>query len=144
MRFEKSPPWLVALLEAQIAGTLAERRQMFGCPCAFTNGQMCAGLFADQLFVRLGDAERAELLALPGARPFEPVPGRRMREYAVVPPSVLDDGKALRDWIGKAVRYARSLPPKGSKATPTRSSEAPVKRPAAEGSPAARKRRRGR
>jgi TfoX/Sxy family transcriptional regulator of competence genes len=129
MRFEKSPPSLVALFESQIAGTGADRRQMFGCPCAFVSGQMCAGLFADQLFLRLGEAERAALLAVAGARPFEPMPGRPMREYVAVPPSLLADAASLRSWIGKAVAYARSLPPKGKRARHPGAGKAPTRRP---------------
>jgi TfoX/Sxy family transcriptional regulator of competence genes len=115
MRLEKPPPSLVALFEARIAGTGAERRSMFGQPCAFSGGNMCAGLFGDALFVRLGEAERGALLALPGARPFEPMPGRPMREYVVVPPSMRADAAALDGWIAKAVAYAGGLPAKGKK-----------------------------
>jgi TfoX/Sxy family transcriptional regulator of competence genes len=115
MRFEKPPPSLVSLFEARIARTGAERRSMFGQPCAFAGGNMCAGLFGGSLFVRLGEADRAALLALRGARPFEPMPGRTMREYVVVPPSMHADAAALDGWIGKAVAYAGALPAKGNK-----------------------------
>ena len=115
MRFEKPPPSLAALFEARIAGTGAERRSMFGQPCAFSGGNMCAGLFGDALFVRLGEADRAAQLALPGARPFEPMPGRPMREYVVVPPSMHADAAALDGWIARAVAYAGALPAKGKR-----------------------------
>jgi len=115
MKFEKSPPSLVALFEARIAGTGAERRTMFGCPCAFAGGNMCAGLFGGSLFVRLGEADRAALLALRGAKPFEPMPGRTMREYVVVPASMHADGAALDRWIGRAVAHAGGLPSKARK-----------------------------
>lgn len=115
MKFEKSPPSLVSLFEARIAGTGAERRSMFGCPCAFAGGNMCAGLFGGSLFVRLGEEDRAALLALRGATPFEPMPGRAMREYVVVPPSMHADAAALDGWIAKAVAYAGGLPAKGKK-----------------------------
>ena len=115
MKFEKPPPSLVSLFEARIAGTGAERRSMFGCPCAFAGGNMCAGLFGGSLFVRLGEADRAALLALQGARPFEPMPGRTMREYVVVPPSMHADPGALDGWIAKAVAYAGGLPARARK-----------------------------
>jgi hypothetical protein len=40
----------------------AERRKMFGHPCAFVGGNMATGLFADSWMVRLPDTERTELL----------------------------------------------------------------------------------
>src|SRR5207248_2292013 len=51
MKFSKSPAWLVQLFQAlqpEVGGT---PRQMFGYPCAFENGQLFTGLFADGLFV---------------------------------------------------------------------------------------------
>jgi len=83
---------------------------MFGCPCAFVGGQMFAGVFRDQLFVRLGSEARDALLAEPGARPFEPTPGRVMREYVCVPRPLQD--RRVSAWIAAARDYATSLPPK--------------------------------
>jgi TfoX/Sxy family transcriptional regulator of competence genes len=45
-----------------------ERRSMFGYPCAFAGGSMFAGLHQENLIVRLGEVERAELLAKPPAK----------------------------------------------------------------------------
>jgi TfoX/Sxy family transcriptional regulator of competence genes len=134
MRFEKAPPELVALFDEVIAPAGAERRQMFGYPCAFVNGNMCTGLFADALFVRLGDDERAALLREPGARVFEPMPGRPMKEYAVIPPALLADRAALGRWIARAVAYARELPAKRAKrAAPTKRGAAPKRGAGAKG-----------
>ncbi len=47
-------------------------RPMFGNVAAFVNGNMFMGLFGDELFVRLSEAERSELLAIDGASGFEP------------------------------------------------------------------------
>ena len=38
-----------------------EKRTMFGCPCAFVNGNMFFGVFQDQLFLRMGDEQREQL-----------------------------------------------------------------------------------
>jgi TfoX/Sxy family transcriptional regulator of competence genes len=114
MKFEKPPRELVALFDEVIAATGAERRQMFGYPCAFVNGNMCAGLFADALFVRLADAERAALLREPGARVFEPMPGRPMGEYVEVPAKDMK-GAALKRWVNSGLAYAETLPAKTKK-----------------------------
>jgi TfoX/Sxy family transcriptional regulator of competence genes len=88
-----------------------ESRRMFGYPAAFTNTQMFASLFQDQMILRLTEADRAALAAK-GGRPFEPMPGRSMREYMTVPDGVRESPPALREWLAKAQAYASSLPPK--------------------------------
>ena len=103
----------------------AELRKMFGYPCAFVNGQMFAGLHQENLFLRLPAPDREEFLALPGATPFEPMPGRPMREYVVVPPEMVAATSALSPWLEKALVYAASLPEKPAprKASPKHSSQ---------------------
>jgi hypothetical protein len=88
------------------------RRKMFGWPSATTGGHMFASLHRAAIVVRLPPAEMAELLALPGARPFEPMPGRAMSGYGVLPPELNADRPAVRGWIERAYRAAASLPPK--------------------------------
>ena len=55
------------------------------------------------------------VLAL-GGRTFEPMPGRPMREYVVLPAAVLGDAGALARWVRRGVDYAAGLPPKQGKA----------------------------
>jgi len=111
MSWKKSPPELIARFdEALPRDPRVERRQMFGYPCAFTNGNMFTGLHQDKLFVRLAEKERGELLRRAGARPFEPMPGRPMAEYVVVPDSL--PRQQLAKWIAAALEYASALPAK--------------------------------
>jgi hypothetical protein len=91
----------------------AETRKMFGCPCAFVNGQMFAVFHPRGLALKLSEADRVTLLAQDGAVPFEPMPGRKMREYVVVPPAVEREEADLSAWLDRAFAYARTLPPKG-------------------------------
>jgi hypothetical protein len=107
----KSPPELVVRFEAAISRQPgAERRIMFGFPAAFFGGNLATCLFQDTWAIRLAAPERGELLALPDARPFEPVPGRRMREYVVMPAAVVADDAALDAWLTRAAAHAASLP----------------------------------
>jgi hypothetical protein len=89
---------------------------MFGCPCFFVNGNMVAGAHFSGIFVRLSLEDRAELLSLPGAAPFEPLPGRVMREYVVVAQSVAADAASLASWLARARLFALSLPTKEPRA----------------------------
>lgn len=111
--FEKSPRALVERFEQAAARhPVAQRRQMFGYPALFVGGNLATGLFADQWMIRLGDADLAELLALPGAATFAPMAGRVMRGYATLPPDVVADDDALDAWLGRAIANAGSLPKK--------------------------------
>jgi len=84
---------------------------MFGYPAAFANGNMATGLHQDDWMVRLDEAGRAALVAK-GGRPFEPMPGRPMREYVVIPASLQRDRRALVLWVKRAFDYTSALPPK--------------------------------
>jgi hypothetical protein len=64
-----------------------------------------------EAFMRLSEPDRRALVS-EGARSFEPMLGRPMREYVVVPAAVLESPSALRSWLTKAQAYAASLPPK--------------------------------
>ena len=110
----KAPAALVDAFEAALPDDArVVRRHMFGYPCAFTTGgHMFTGLFRDQLFMRLSDADRDALLRLEGSRPFEPMAGRPMRGYFVVPAAVQTDETALRDWMRRALEHTAALPPK--------------------------------
>ncbi len=111
MAWRKSPPDLIALFEDAVPrGRGIERRSMFGYPAAFANGHLVAGLHQESFVVRLPAAERAR--ADHRARPFEPMAGRRMREYVVVPDCVLAERRTLDAWLAGSVRDVRTLPPK--------------------------------
>ena len=112
-KFEKSSPELIARFDATAARFPdADRRKMFGYPALFVGGNLVTGLFAQQWMIRLPDHDRAELLALPGATPFEPMPGRPMKGYASIPPDVVADDEALDAWIRRAIAFGRTLPAK--------------------------------
>ena len=51
-------------------------------------------------------------MGLAAAAAFEPKAGRPMRGYTVLPPDVVSEDAALRQWLECAVAYDRSLPAK--------------------------------
>lgn len=92
-----------------------ERRTMFGYSSVFVNGNMLASIFQDRVMVRLSEPDRADAIARAGAGPFEPTPGRGMKEYVDFPAAVIADVRALRAWIERGSAYVKTLPKKGSK-----------------------------
>ena len=112
----KSPPELIDQFAAEMAGfPSAQIRRTFGYPCAYVNGNMATGLHGAAWFVRVPEDATAELLAIDGAAPFEPMPGRPMRGYTLLPASVLADGASLDRWIARALEHVATLPPKAGK-----------------------------
>ena len=87
---------------------------MFGYPAAFVNGNMACGLHQDGLVLRLGDDDRAALMK-EGGVPFEPMPGRVMREYVVAPQKLASRKAELKRWLERAVAHAADLPKKTKK-----------------------------
>jgi hypothetical protein len=113
MAWTRSPQALIDLFEESLPDDAhVERRKMFGYPCIFVGRHMCAGLHQSAMFARLSPADAA---ALPGARPFEPMPGRPMAGYVLMPDAVLADEAALAALIAKAVAFTATLPPKEKK-----------------------------
>lgn len=109
MRFEKPPASLVTTFDRALAKAGGDRRQMFGYPCGFENDQMFCGIFGSTIVVRLAEPER-ELFLKRGAKAFEPMPGRRMKEYVVLPTDVVADAAELTRWFGVARAFVVSMP----------------------------------
>jgi TfoX-like protein len=114
-KFERAAPELVARFSAVLdrnATSDITRRQMFGYPCAWINGNMLSGLFAQDWWVHVAEPDREALLAMPGAHQLEVMPGKAMGRYVVLPPDVVADDRQVDAWLAKAVDFTRSLPPK--------------------------------
>src|SRR5712664_2997100 len=74
-------------------------RPMFGNVSAFVNGNMFAGLFGNDLFVRLSDESRKELLEEKGASLLEPMKGKPMKEYVLIPKAWRNQHESVRLWV---------------------------------------------
>lgn len=126
--WRKSPSALIEFFDKALPDDpRVERRRMFGYPCAFVNGQLFTGLHQDSMIVRLGEAERAELLREAGAAIFEPMAGRAMREYVVLPPDMT--ARSAKAWVARGLAYAAALPAKKKPAKKTTVKKAPAKKP---------------
>jgi TfoX/Sxy family transcriptional regulator of competence genes len=112
MAWEKPSPQLIAAFDTWLpADERVERRKMFGCPCAFVNGNMFAGVYQQSVILRLAEVRRAQLLAARRAEPFS-VTGRTMREYVMVANALAFEEAVILALIAEAFAYAALLPPK--------------------------------
>jgi TfoX N-terminal domain len=110
--FTKSPAELVERFTAVLdRHPAAERKKMFGYPAAFVGGNMATGLFADQWVVRLPDGE-IEPAKAAGAAGFEPMPGRPMKSFVVIPAGDVADDVAIARWVERGLAHAASMPAK--------------------------------
>jgi TfoX/Sxy family transcriptional regulator of competence genes len=115
MQFQKSPPELVARFDELAAlAPEATRKLMFGYPSLVLGGHMFMSLYEDHVVLRLGGDDRAALFAL-GGQVFEPMPGRPMTGYVLVPDAIVADAAEMAGWVERALGQAASLPPKKPK-----------------------------
>jgi TfoX/Sxy family transcriptional regulator of competence genes len=90
-------------------------RPMFGNLAGFVNGNMFCGLFGEDLFVRVSEVGQAKIRKQ-GGRAFEPMPGRAMTGYVVVPAGWQKKPDATRAFVVTALSWSRALPAKTKKA----------------------------
>ncbi len=114
-KFDKSSPELVARFNETLGRHAAPDvvlRKMFGYPCAWVKGNMATGLFGEQWWVNVADPDRELLLAMPGGKPFEVMPGKAMGRNVTLPPEVLATDAFVDLYIARALDFTRTLPPK--------------------------------
>lgn len=116
VRMERANADLLARVEAIMPTLPVYRRPMFGVVTWFVeeNAQMLACVWGDALNIRVGAEEAQRLIASGRATPFEPMEGRAMREYVLIPAATLRPAQ-LRQWIASALEFTSALPPKKGK-----------------------------
>jgi TfoX/Sxy family transcriptional regulator of competence genes len=116
MKWRRSPETLVQRFSEIVPlDPRVERRKMFGYPAAFVAGNLFMGLHQEALILRLSDDDRESFLKIEGASVFEPMPGRPMREYVVVPSRMVDRETSLAGWIRRSLNHAAAIPSKNAK-----------------------------
>ena len=90
-------------------------RPMFGNVSAFVNGNMFFGLFGNDLFVRLSPQDQTLLLKERGASNLEPMKGKVMKDYVVMPSSWKEKPETIRGWVSKSLGWSSKLPSKKTK-----------------------------
>jgi TfoX/Sxy family transcriptional regulator of competence genes len=110
MAWTKSPQALIDLFDKSVpASDTVSRRQMFGYPAAFANGNLFIGLHQNDFIMRLSEEDRTRFSARYGERTFEPMKGRPMREYVRLPEELLTDVGKRAPWIKRSLQYAEAI-----------------------------------
>jgi hypothetical protein len=86
------------------------RAKMFGMPSVMVNGKAFAGLSGESMIFKLTGEDHQAALALEGAKLFEPMAGRPMKEWVSVP---IDQSVSWLELAGAALQYVRGLAGKG-------------------------------
>ncbi|MBU0517784.1 TfoX/Sxy family protein [bacterium] len=116
MAWKKANLELAAHLDKAVADFKPEKKQMFGHPVQFVNNNMFAGIFGDDIWIRLPAEYREAIFAENDeAQTFEPMRGRQMREYVVLPESIHGNPDLLDKWLNRSYHYVYSLPVKVKK-----------------------------
>src|SRR6185295_1678465 len=117
MALKKSPEWLIEAFDGIVPDddSRVERRKTFGFHSAYASGNMFISLFQDSLVMRLPEDDRQRFLEEYKAEIFRPSPTQVMREYVVVPETMVRDPEALEPWIRRSLEYAASVKPKAKK-----------------------------
>jgi hypothetical protein len=112
VHFEKSPAGLVERFDTILTRFPdVQRRQMFGYPAAFVGGNLVTSLHLHRWVVRLPDDALAEVMAAGGGA-FEPMAGRPMKAFAVLPESIVADDAEVTAWVERAIVHGRTMSPK--------------------------------
>jgi hypothetical protein len=74
-----------AVADDIVATSEATRSKMFGMPCLKIGGRAFAGFSQGSMVFKLRGDAHARAIALPGARAFDPMGGRPMKEWVAVP-----------------------------------------------------------
>jgi hypothetical protein len=74
------------------------------------------GVHGDKLFLRLSEDDVANIKnGFKGVTNFEPMPGRAMKGYVILPKSLYTADSIFEEWLDKSIKYVSALPTKKSK-----------------------------
>jgi hypothetical protein len=99
---------IVALLDGREG---FRHRKMFGGIGFLLNGNMCVGVWKDELILRLAAEDADAALSEPHVRVFD-ITGRPMTGWVLVGPGGTAGDDALHGWVERAIAYVSVLPPK--------------------------------
>ncbi len=116
MAWTKPNEELSRFLEESISSFDVKKKKMFGCPVYFASDNMVAGVFGNDIFIRLSGEDKKKIISENDEiMPFEPVKGRIMKEYVILPDSIYNDPEKFPELLRISYDHASSLPGKQKK-----------------------------
>ena len=104
---------LSALIEKAASGKIKnlECKHFFSGAAVYAKGRICMSLTPVGFAIKLPEESRNILIKQEGAKPLRYFPkGPIKKDYVVLPKAVLNDMKALRNWMKVSIEYVVSLP----------------------------------
>lgn len=103
---------LAARINSVLSGQRGiEEKKMFGGVGFLLHGNMCCGVHKDSLMVRVDPRHSEAALSDTHVEPFD-ITGRPMKGWLLIEAAGVDDDRSLRKWIGYALEFVATLPPK--------------------------------
>lgn len=88
-----------------------EKKKKMGGVGYLINGNMCLGIYEDELVARIGSSLADTLVKKPGIRPYLK-DNEDFDEFILVSEKIYLHSKALQKFIDESLEYTRQLPPK--------------------------------
>lgn len=86
-------------------------QKMFGGMGFLLRGNMCFGIWKEDLILRLGPEQAVKALKQKNVVPFD-ITGRPMKGWVMVKPSGFKSDAALKGWVDQAIAFVSQLPSK--------------------------------
>lgn len=86
-------------------------KKMFGGLAFLLGGNLCVGIWKNQLIARLGHRAAESALGAPNVREFD-ITGRPMKGWVMIEPEGLETDQQLADWVEASIHFVRTLPRK--------------------------------
>ncbi len=87
------------------------KQKMFGGLGFLLRGNMCFGIWKDNLILRLGESKAQSALLKSNVVPFD-ITGKAMRGWVMVLPQAIKSKASLNAWIKQAIDFVEQLPRK--------------------------------
>ena len=88
-------------------------KRMFGGLALLDRGNMFVGILRDVLMVRVGPGAYPATLRRPHVREMD-FTGKPLRGFVFVDPAGFERDADLQGWVGAALRFVETLPPKAA------------------------------
>ena len=103
-------------LEKRLGKIIAKRndfykKKMFGGAGFLLHGNMCFGIWKDDLILRLGEAQAQEALKRKNVKVFD-ITGRAMKGWVMVKPAAMKTDAILQQWVKQAIDFVSCMPRK--------------------------------